>query len=362
MSRALRGDLNRVLNAESANLQRAVERGGPPARRDRDARGGRPARRASRRSSGWSPAARRETPEATLAELAERLAAPPIGRPARARADRATCAVHDDRPRSGAEPRGALVRRSAASGMIRAMRDVDRGRQLEDEHDPRRRRRAGRGRSPRGRASPASSGSSARRSSASPPCATRWPSSDPDVAVGAQNVHHELAGAYTGEISAPMLAGLATWVIVGHSERRRDAGETDELIGRKLEPGGRRRPAADPVRRRAARGARGRDRGGRRPAASSPARSPADDPARLAAAGLVIAYEPVWAIGTGRNASGPDAAAMADAIRAALDAARLGAAAAEPRRSSTAAASRPRTSASSWPSRRSTARSSAAPR
>src|SRR5918994_4934162 len=55
-----------------------------------------------------------------------------------------------------------------------------------------------------------------------------------DVAVGAQNVHHELAGPYTGEISATMLAGLATWVIVGHSERRRDAGETDELIGRKL--------------------------------------------------------------------------------------------------------------------------------
>ena len=47
---------------------------------------------------------------------------------------------------------------------------------------------------------------------------------DPDVAIGAQNVHHELQGAYTGEISAPMLAGLATWVIVGHSERRRDAG------------------------------------------------------------------------------------------------------------------------------------------
>src|SRR6187399_556054 len=58
--------------------------------------------------------------------------------------------------------------------------------------------------------------------------------SDPDVGIGAQNVHHEAAGAYTGEISAPMLAGLASWVIVGHSERRRDAGETDELIGRKL--------------------------------------------------------------------------------------------------------------------------------
>ena len=37
------------------------------------------------------------------------------------------------------------------------------------------------------------------------------------VGVGAQNVHHELSGAYTGEIGAPMLVGLASWVIVGHS-------------------------------------------------------------------------------------------------------------------------------------------------
>src|SRR5262245_52944059 len=58
---------------------------------------------------------------------------------------------------------------------------------------------------------------------------------DPTVAVGAQNVHQELAGAYTGEVAAPMLEGLATWVIVGHSERRRDAGETDALIARKVD-------------------------------------------------------------------------------------------------------------------------------
>jgi triosephosphate isomerase len=138
-----------------------------------------------------------------------------------------------------------------------------------------------------------------------------------DVAVGAQNVHHELAGAYTGEVAAPMLAGLATWVIVGHSERRRDAGETDERIGRKLDRAiesglrpilcvgeqlaEREAGAEVEVVRRQLEGAL-RDR----------------DPAALGEAGPVIAYEPVWAIGTGRNASGRDASAMVDAIRAAL--------------------------------------------
>ncbi len=150
--------------------------------------------------------------------------------------------------------------------------------------------------------------------------------SDPDVAVGAQTVHHELAGAYTGEVSAPMLAGLATWVIVGHSERRRDAGETDELIGRKLtravDAG--LRPILCVGEQLAERDAGAQEGVVERQLAGALA---ADDPARLAAAGLVIAYEPVWAIGTGRNASGQDASAMADAIRAALAAAGLGAAA-----------------------------------
>jgi triosephosphate isomerase len=140
---------------------------------------------------------------------------------------------------------------------------------------------------------------------------------DPDVAVGAQTVHHELQGAYTGEVSAPMLVGLATWVIVGHSERRRDAGETDELIGRKL---GRAIDAGlRPIlcvgeqlaEREAGDQAAVVDRQLRGALAGS---SVAD----LAGAGLVIAYEPVWAIGTGRNASGRDAATMAEAIRAVL--------------------------------------------
>jgi triosephosphate isomerase (TIM) len=140
---------------------------------------------------------------------------------------------------------------------------------------------------------------------------------DPDVAVGAQNVHHELAGAYTGEIAAPMLQGLATWVIVGHSERRRDAGETDEQIGRKLG-----RAVEAGLRPILCVGEQLDDREAGRAAdvvdtqlTGALAGHEAD---ALAAAGLVIAYEPVWAIGTGRNATGADAAAMADGIRGSL--------------------------------------------
>jgi triosephosphate isomerase (TIM) len=140
---------------------------------------------------------------------------------------------------------------------------------------------------------------------------------DPDVAVGAQNVHHELAGAYTGEIAAPMLAGLATWVILGHSERRRDAAETDELIGRKLG-----RAVEAGLRPILCVGEQLADREAGRAAdvvdAQLRGAMAGHEPAALATARLVIAYEPVWAIGTGRNATGPDAAAMADGIRGSL--------------------------------------------
>lgn len=140
---------------------------------------------------------------------------------------------------------------------------------------------------------------------------------DPAVAIGAQTVHHELAGAHTGEISAPMLAGLATWVIVGHSERRRDAGETDELIARKL---GRAFEAG--LRPILCVGEQLEDREAGRAVAFVDAQIRgalgAHDPDVATEGGLVIAYEPVWAIGTGRNATGADAADMADAIRASL--------------------------------------------
>ena len=140
------------------------------------------------------------------------------------------------------------------------------------------------------------------------------------VAVGAQDVHHEPAGAYTGSISAPMLAGLATWTIVGHSERRRDACETDDLIGRKL-----RTARSAGLRAILCVGEQLVDR------EAGLARQVVDrqlggclaesDPATLANGddlGFAIAYEPVWAIGTGRNARGADAAEMAEAIRSTL--------------------------------------------
>jgi triosephosphate isomerase len=146
------------------------------------------------------------------------------------------------------------------------------------------------------------------------------------VAVGAQNVHHELTGAYTGEVAAPMLAGLATWVIVGHSERRRDAGETDSLVSEKasraLDAG--LRPILCVGEQLA-----DREAGRATDVVESQVRGSLDgiDAARATEGGLVIAYEPVWAIGTGRNATGLDAAAMVDAIRATLDAMGWGSAA-----------------------------------
>jgi triosephosphate isomerase (TIM) len=137
-----------------------------------------------------------------------------------------------------------------------------------------------------------------------------------DVAVGAQDVHSEAQGAYTGEVSAPMLAGLATWAIVGHSERRRDQGEGDDLIGRKvlrcLEAG--LRPilcVGEQLDEREAGRAEQVVRSQLLGALGVLGREGVPVPEDL-----VVAYEPVWAIGTGRTARGQDAAAMADLVRA----------------------------------------------
>lgn len=138
------------------------------------------------------------------------------------------------------------------------------------------------------------------------------------VEVGAQNVHAEVFGAYTGEVSAPMLQGLATWCIVGHSERRRDQGETDELVGRKLLRCGEYglRPILCVGEQLAEREAGRAEATVHRQLEAALAEF--DRLGGALPSDLVIAYEPVWAIGTGRTARGADAAAMAQVIRAAL--------------------------------------------
>ncbi len=131
--------------------------------------------------------------------------------------------------------------------------------------------------------------------------------------LGAQDLHPEPKGAFTGEVSGAMLEGLCRYVIVGHSERRHIMGETDETVNRKVTAAlrhdlvpilcvgeilsereeGR---AKEVVTRQLNAGFQGLD---------------------LSAVGwVVIAYEPVWAIGTGKAATAEQAQEMMGVVRA----------------------------------------------
>ena len=138
---------------------------------------------------------------------------------------------------------------------------------------------------------------------------------DSQVAVGAQTMHAEEAGAFTGETSPLMLADRASFVILGHSERRQYDGETDEAVGRKVASA-----VAHGLRPIAAIGERAEERRGGDTEAviDRQLRAAIGRLDRLAGTGLVIAYEPVWAIGTGDAASGQDAQQVARQIRTIL--------------------------------------------
>jgi triosephosphate isomerase len=142
------------------------------------------------------------------------------------------------------------------------------------------------------------------------------------VSVYAQDVHWEDKGAYTGQIAASMLAGVAAGTIVGHSEVRRDLGDDDTRVARKLA----RAIAAGLHVVLCVGESEAQHLAGDLEAVV--ARQVAADVAPLRAdreraARLVIAYEPIWAIGTGRPATGPHAAAAAHVIRRTLEAAGL---------------------------------------
>ena len=135
------------------------------------------------------------------------------------------------------------------------------------------------------------------------------------VVVGAQNMYYEPKGAYTGEISPIMLQGLCTYVILGHSERRSYFGETDELVNQKVLAayGYELRPIVCVGEHLEDRDAGRTERILTNQVHGSLANLP---PERLS--DLVVAYEPVWAIGTGRDATARDASDAAGLIRALL--------------------------------------------
>jgi triosephosphate isomerase len=135
------------------------------------------------------------------------------------------------------------------------------------------------------------------------------------VLVGAQNMFYEPRGAYTGEISPTMLQGLCHYVILGHSERRIYFGETDALVNQKAQAayGFELRPIVCVGEHLEDRDAGRTERVVTEQVRGSLANLPSE---RLG--DLVVAYEPVWAIGTGRAATAEDAAAAAALIRALL--------------------------------------------
>ena len=135
-----------------------------------------------------------------------------------------------------------------------------------------------------------------------------------NVAIGGQDCHHAEKGAHTGCVSAPMLADLgARLVIVGHSERRTDNGETDDIVRAKAEAG----IDAGLIAIVCVGETEGERDAGRAGMIVGDQLDGSIPPAATAAQ-LVIAYEPVWAIGTGRTPSCVDVAEMHGLIRAKL--------------------------------------------
>jgi triosephosphate isomerase len=133
------------------------------------------------------------------------------------------------------------------------------------------------------------------------------------IRVGAQNVHPDPEGAYTGEVSAEMVKDLgATCVLVGHSERRRLFGEGDELIARKFVAA--LRVGLEPILCVGETLAE-REAGDAEGVVTAQLNAVVGVVGVAALKRAMIAYEPVWAIGTGLSATPSDAQAMHRTIR-----------------------------------------------
>ena len=138
----------------------------------------------------------------------------------------------------------------------------------------------------------------------------------PDLELGVQDVHPETEGAHTGAISAPMVAQTgATWGLAGHSERRREFGDDDAVVGRKLA-----RLLEASLRPILCVGEtlEEREAGELRPVLARQVGVALDALDERDRERLVYAYEPVWAIGTGRTASHSDASEAHAIVREAI--------------------------------------------
>jgi triosephosphate isomerase len=127
------------------------------------------------------------------------------------------------------------------------------------------------------------------------------------IQVGAQNMFWELKGAFTGEIAPTMLQGICNYVVLGHSERRQYFGETDSSVNQKAKAA-----LANNLKPIVCVGENltQNEAGQTDSAVSTQVRGAFKDLSRDDAQRIVIAYEPVWAIGTGKAASGTGANAV----------------------------------------------------
>ena len=134
--------------------------------------------------------------------------------------------------------------------------------------------------------------------------------------LGAQDVAIEDEGAFTGEVSGSMLAALAvSHVIVGHSERRQLFGEDDDTVNKKVRAVV--RNGMTPI-VCVGETLEEREAGGTETKVAEQVRRAFDGVDAAAAAQALVAYEPIWAIGTGRNAEPTDAGQVVEVIRATL--------------------------------------------
>jgi triosephosphate isomerase len=141
-----------------------------------------------------------------------------------------------------------------------------------------------------------------------------WTLKDSDVLVGGQDCHPDASGAHTGDVAAEQLADAGVkLVIVGHSERRADHGETDALVAAKTQAA--LRAGLEPI---VCVGETLEQRNAGETLAVVTGQVRGSLPAELAGKAFSVAYEPVWAIGTGLTPTTPEIEEVHRAIRATL--------------------------------------------